>query len=313
MIPPAHVTMERTRIRAVVLALVALGATSGCLGLTAEQKRAVGDFSRAAAVVGQATAEELPQLRASAIEMNAARYGLVGDKSGLKFTDLEQQFTVANVGTVVRAATTLQAYGVLLLGLVEDMQKRELHGAAADFVGGAKKLPGVSLSDNQADAIRLAVELVGGVVVEWKKKRAVEDVVANARAAVGQICGLLAAEFDPASGRLGAQYFNITSPLRVEASDTLQNAKAPTERTLALEAYRQAIAGQVRHEQVLKRISATATALRSANEALVAALASDKLKLADVKEAVALGRAVAESKAVADLARELFESVQTLR
>lgn len=313
MMPAAHATMDRTRIRMVVLVLLTLAAITGCVGLTAEQKRAVGDLSRAAAVVGQATAEEVPLLRESAIEMNAARYGLVGEKSGLKFTDLEQQFTVANVRTVVRAATALQAYGELLLALVEDTERRELRAAAGDFVGSAKKLPGVSLSDNQADAIRLAVELVGGVVVEWKRKRAVEDVVANARSAVDQICTLLAQEFDQASGRLGSQYFNITSPLRVEASDTLQNAKSPNERTLALDAYRQAIAGQIRHEQVLKRISATAAALRGANEALVAALASHTLKLEDVKGAVALGRAVAESKAVADLARDLFESAQALR
>lgn len=305
--------MATTRIRAVVLALVVLGVTTGCVGLTSEQKRAVGDFSRAAAAVGQTTAEELPQLRETAIEMNAARYGLIGDKSQPNFTNLEQQFTVANVRTVVRAATTLQAYGELLLGLVENTQEKELQSAASRFVGGAKKLPGVSLSDGQADAIQVAVEQIGRLAVEWKKKRAVKEVVANARSAVGQVCNLLALEFDPSNARLGSQYFNITNPLRIEASDVLQKARSPVERTLALDAYRRAIAGQVRHEQVLKRISATAARLRDANEALVIALASDTLKLADVKEAAALTKAVAESKAVADLAEELFESVKALR
>ncbi len=305
--------MKRTRLPRVVLVAVALGMATGCVGLTAEQKRAVGDFSRAAAVVGQTTAEELPRLRESAIDMNAARYGLVGDKSGLTFTNLEQQFTVANVATVVRAATALQAYGELMLALVEDTQRTELKDAAGDFVGGARKLPGASLSDEQADAIRLAVELAGRAAVEWKKKRAIEDVVANAHGAVDRICALLAGEFDPASGRLGAQYFNATSPLRVEASGVLQRATTPVERTLALDAYRLAIAGQERHEQVLKKISTTAAALRNANQALVEALAHDRLKLADVKEAVAVGRAVAESKAVAELARDLFESARALR
>lgn len=307
------VTMDRTRVRTAALAVLALALIAGCAGLTVEQKRAVSDFSRAAAVVGQATAEELPRLRENAIEMNVARYGLVGEQSGLALTNLEQQFTVANVQTVLRAATTLRAYGELLLALVEESPRKELRAAAGDFVGGARKLPGVSLSDDQADAIQRAVELVGGVVVEWKKKRAVEDVVAHAGPAVARICGLLAREFDPASGRLGTQYFNITSPLRVEASDTLQNATSPVERTLAMEAYRRAVTAQTHHEQVLKKISATAAALGHANEALVAALASDRLTLADVKAAAAQGRAVAESRVVADLARDLFESAQALR
>lgn len=305
--------MNRTRLPRVVLAVVVLGLATGCAGLTAEQKRAAGDFSRAAVVVGQTTAEELPRLRESAIDMNAARYGLVGEKSGLRFTNLEQQFTPANVATVVRAATALQSYGELMLALVEDTQRADLKDAAGDFVGGARRLPGVSLSDDQADAIRLAVELVGRAAVEWKKKRAIEDVVANAHGAVDKICALLAGEFDPATGRLGAQYFNATSPLRAEASGVLQNATTPLERTLALDAYRLAIAGQERHEQVLKKISTTAAALRKANQTLVEALAHDRLKLADVKEAVAVGRAVAESRAVADLARDLFESARALR
>src|SRR5207245_1755678 len=210
---------------------------------------------------GKTTADEPPQLRDSAIAMNTARYGLIGQESNLQFTNLEQQFTLANVKTIVKAATTLQSYGQLLLALVEDTQEKELKDAASGFISGAKTLPGVSLSGDQADAIQAAVEAIGRLVVEWKKKQAVKTVVANSRSAVNQVCGLLAEEFDPAKARLGSQYFNITSPLRSEASNVLQSAKSPAERTLALEAYWKAIAGQVRHEEVLKKISTTAVKL----------------------------------------------------
>lgn len=295
-------------LRAVVFASVVLLTGSACAGLTAQQKAAVGHFSRAAAAIGDVTSTEVPKLRLTVIEMNTSLAAVQGLGPGaIDFRNLEQQFTVENIAVVARAATTLKAYGEMLLGLVEETQEKELKTAAHTFVGGLKDIPGVSISDENANAIMLAIQEIGGLWIEWKKAQAVRTTVRNARDAVEKIADLLAKEFDPAEARLGSQFFMATKSLRTEASNLFQGSRDVTERAFALAAYQLSRNSETRHEQVLKRISTAARDMKATNAALVKALASDEVTLKDIKAAGA------KAKALGSVARQLLEAANLLK
>jgi hypothetical protein len=63
----------------------------------------------------------------------------------------------------------LEAYAQLLHALVTTSQQEQLQTAADCFVTSLRKVQGVSLGDDQADAIGLAIEQVGGLIVEYQR------------------------------------------------------------------------------------------------------------------------------------------------
>lgn len=304
--------------RSILFGGLVMLATTAC-GLTAAQKTAVGRFSRSTAAVGDTTSNEMIRMRQSVIEMNAASYAIMGkvtDPSldAPRLSDLDHNFSVANVHTVVQAATALQTYGELLQALVDDTQQKELKGAAESFVASVNKVPGAALTAEQGDLIAVAIEQAGSLYIEWKKRRAVKTIVAQSEKAVSTVCDLLATEFDPQQATaLGSQFEKVSLRLQGEASNAAQSARFITDRSVALDAYRLSREARTRREEVFAKISKSAIAIRDANRSLVDALASDRWTLEDAKTAAAMVKAIADTKLVSQYTKDLVDTVRILK
>jgi len=303
-------------VRLTLGGLILVTAT-GC-GLTVEQKAAVSRFSRSTAAVGETTSNEMIRMRGMVIQMNAASYVIMGkvtDPSldAPKLTDLDHNFTVSNVDTVVQAATALQAYGELLQALVDDTQQKELKSAAESFVASVKTVPGAKLSADQGDLIAVAIEQLGGLYIEWKKKKAVKTIVTQAKDAVTGVCQLLATEFDPQQAdALGSQFQKVTVRLQAEASH-LARSTSITDRSVALTAYQLSVEARKRREEIFSKISRAAGGIRDTNHSLVSALATDTWAFEDAKATATMIKAIADTKLVSQYTKELVDSVRILK
>jgi len=267
---------------------------SGCVGLTASQKAAIAEFSRATAAVGETTQTELTEMRERMIRTNRERLILRGPSPSLNFSSsLDGKLTISTVSVVVAAATALEGYGEMLEALVEDTQTKELHSAAEKFVTSLKQVPNVSLSPGASDAISAAIVLGGQLLIEAKKARAIKAIVPQTRPAIDQICDTLARDFDFKTAGLAADLHDATELLHGAASAAFQDtppggdaATAPAAiaaRSVSLPALQYAIQGRVRRDEVLARISAAVAAIKKANAALADALEHDRWTLEDVK------------------------------
>ena len=308
-----------------VIAVVSLMfLASGCLGLTASQKAAIAEFSRATAAVGETTQTELTEMRERMIRTNQERLILRGPSRDLDVASaLDGTLTVGNVSVVVAAATALQGYGEMLEALVEDTQTKELHGAAEKFVTSLKQVPNVSLSPGASDAISAAIVLGGQVLIDAKKARAIKAIVPETRPAIDQICDTLTRDFDYKTAGLAADLGAATEALHGAASAAFQDTPrggdaavaqaAIFARAVSLASLQYAIQGRTRRQEVLARISAAAAAIKKANAALADALEHDRWTLEDVKGLV--GDAKALKPAITELSKrtgELLDRVKIL-
>jgi hypothetical protein len=295
------------------LAILVSGCTS-TLGLTASQKAAIGEFSRATAAIGETTQGELTEMRVRMIRTNEERLILRGPLPDLSSTStLDGNLTVGNVLVVVTAATVVQTYGQMLEALVEDTQSKELRGAAEKFMASVQRVPNVSLSPEASGAIGAVIVFAGERVIEAKKAHAIRAIVPKTKPAIDTICDTLTRDFDFQKAGLAADLSAATEALHGAASVAFQNTPpsgdaaatqaAIAARAVSLPALQYAVQGRVRRDEVLARISKAATAIKKANASLAAALESDRWTLDDLKELVGeakdLGPAIKELSAQA--------------
>jgi hypothetical protein len=305
------VTMNAHGVRLIYIVSLMLLAP-GCVGLTAAQKAAIAEFSRATTAVGETTQSELTEMRERMIRTNQERLILRGPLPTLAFaSSLDGNLTVSNVSVVVAAATALEGYGEMLEALVEDTQTKELHGAAEKFAASVKQVPNVTLSPGASDAISAVIVLGGQMLIEAKKAHAIKAIVPQAKPAIDQICDVLTRDFDFTKAGLAADLHAATEALHGAASAALQDAPsggaasidaALAVRAVSLPALQYSIQGRLRRDEILTRISAAAAAIKKANTALAAALEHDRFTLDDVKGLV--GEATALKPAITELSKQ---------
>jgi len=295
---------------------------SGCsaLGLTASQKAAIGEFSRATAAIGETTQGELTEMRARMIQTNEQLFILRGSATNLAPNDpLDGKLSVSTIAVVVAAATALQGYGEMLEALVEDTQAKELQTAAGKFVTSLSKVPNVNLSAGASDAISAVIVFAGERYIEAKKARALKVIVPETRPAIDRICDTLASDFDWQSNGLAADLDTSNQLLQSAASSAVLDTAGGTAtaavnaRSVALPALQYAVQGRVRRDEVQQRVSTSVTAIKKANAALADALASDRWSLEDVKAAASQAGALKPAiKELSEQASALLDRVKIL-
>ena len=307
-----------------VASLMFLGAGCGAAGLTASQKAAIGEFSRATAAVGETTQAELTDMRARMIRTNEERLILRGPLPDLSATStLDGNLTVRNVLVVVAAATAVQTYGQMLEALVEDTQSKELRGAAEKFVASVQQVPNLTLSPEASDAIGAVIVFAGERVVEAKKAHAIKRIVPRTKPAIDRICDTLTRDFDFRQGGLAADLSAATEALHGAASVAFQNTPptgdaaatqaAIAARAVSLPALQYAVQGRVRRDEVLARISTAAATIKKANASLADALENDRWTLEDIKEFVGETKVLMPAiKELSAQATELLARVKVL-
>ncbi len=255
---------------AVLLCTIAL---SGC-ALSPEKKAAVSNFGSASSTLGTLVTKEVVAMRDDVIKMNSQRIlleGEVKDVPGLN--KLDENFEREKVGIITKASDTLAAYGAALSALVDDTETAELAKASTAFVASLAGIPGVSasLSSDQQSAIGTIIKQVGGFFVEYKRRKAVEKIVAESQAAIDGLCNLLERDF--AAGALfSLSLQKPTDLLFGAASISTAQAKNYDARVPGVNAYILAEANRYRHRQVLKKVAESAAKLKAANAELVKAV-----------------------------------------
>ena len=204
--------MDTNRLQAVsrrglIILAVLTVLLSGC-ALTAAQKAAVSQFSDSAAALGDITSSELIAMRDGTVKMTMERLLLGGkskDKELGNQATLDRGFELKRVEAVSGAARALAAYGKSLGALVNDTQSADLKAASNEFIASLGRVPAATehINDQQLGAIGTVIQDVGGFWIEWKRKQAVETIVAKSQRAVEHLCDLLIRDFSPGNDKGG--------------------------------------------------------------------------------------------------------------
>lgn len=319
------------KVQRLVIVAVTVSLLTGCAGLTASQKAAIAEFSRATSAVGETTKGELADMRARMIQTNEGRLILRGPLPTLvPASTLDGNLTVANVLVVSNAASALQSYGAMLEALVENTQDKELHSAAEKFLASVRSIPDVKLSAEASDAVSSVIVLAGRQLIEAKKAHAIRRIVPAAKPAVDAICDTLTRDFDYTKAGLAADLHAATEALHGAASVAFQDIPPPGDvaavqaaiaaRAVSLPALQYAVQGRLHRDEVLNRMASSAQAIKRANSALADALLKNDWGIEDVKGAVHesgdLKPALTElSKQASDLIERvnIFSPLRTLR
>jgi hypothetical protein len=255
----------------------------GC-GLTLQQRAAVERFSAATIDFATLTSSELVRSRIDVLEMNTLRVQLNDDT--VKLDRMDAHFTVEQVKVRVDAMHALQEYAELLHTLVTASQQAQLQNAADSFVTSLRKVRGVSLSDEKAGAIGLAIQQVGGLVVEYMRAKAAREVVTTSHDTILQLVDLVRRDFNPKADHWSLGYDVVVTALVGAAEFAAVGPNAAIRAPLVGEAKVVAAQNRARFTIVAAQVDASAAALREAQINLLSALKSSDVTLDDINNYV---------------------------
>lgn len=280
-------TSFQGRCRVLRLAFVVLLAVA-CLpacGLTVAQKKAVADFTSATSAVSSAASSELVKMRQEVISMNVYRIQLFGmQKDGPRLVKLEQAFTAEATIERQRAIAALESYGELLQTLVASDQSENISKSWDMLAGNLQNLPESyhKISQDKMDAIGKAVQSVGNMWTEWKKKEAVKSIVHDTGEQISHLCDLLKDDFDPSEdGKLASQFLNTTESLLRDIDVDRKNMSFE-ERSTAIAAFQKASENRLRREKVIQPLSVSIGKIKDANKELSNAINSTNFTEKDI-------------------------------
>lgn len=283
-----EVGTKRAGIRRAVLAcgFFMVLSSVGC-ALSSPQVDAIRNFSLSTATVGEIAASEFVTMRNSTIEMNARRLKLEPPTDPKEVRDLDRKFDVDAVQARVQAATTLKAYGELLLSLATHTEAEEMKKASDGFVSsvGALEAGDRKLNDQQLEALGTIVTTIGNWIVEHKKANAVRKIVKDSEDQVAHLCQLLGADFDPSTLQLSSDFAVTADDLRDAAGAVLQDEpNAPIQRRAqAVADYRLAEENSQRLDAISLRASKAVAKLTRAQGELITALESTEFSISEIK------------------------------
>jgi len=260
---------------------------TGC-ALSAKQKAAINQFSDSAATLGDVTSSELQAMRNGAVKMTIERLLLGGKSKDQNLgdqTSLDRGFELSRMEAVTGATRALAAYGKTLTALVDNTQASDLNAATQEFMASLGRVSEAQkrLTDEQLEEIGAAVQEVGTLWVDWKRKRAVTTIVKDSQQAIDRLCDLLIRDFDPKKGWVALQLQVIEDPLLAESTNALYDGGTYNEREIALEAFRLAHGSKMRRTELLTRVVDAALAMKQANKAVVGAIDGPGWSIQDIR------------------------------
>jgi len=255
----------------------------GC-GLTRQQRAAVQQFSAATIDFATLTSSELIRSRTDVLEMNTFRIQL--HDNTIKPDHLVTLFTVERVKVRVQAMQALEEYAHLLHTLVTTSQQDQLQSAADRFVTSLRKVQGVSLSDDKAGAMGLAIQQVGGLVVEYQRAKATREVVTASHDTILQLLDLVQRDFDPQAEHWSLGYALVVQSLLGAADFAAVGPNAAISAPLIGEAKVVAAQNMARFNTVAAQVESSAAALREAQNNLRDVLHSPDVSVASINSYV---------------------------
>jgi hypothetical protein len=255
----------------------------GC-GLTRQQRAAVQQFSAATIDFATLTSSELIRSRTDVLEMNTLCIQL--NDNTIKPDRLDAHFTVERVKVRVEAMQALEEYAHLLHALVATSQQEQLQSAADRFVTSLRKVQGVSLSDDKAGAIGVAIQQVGGLVVEYQRAKATREVVMASHDTILQLLDLVRRDFDPQADHWSLGYELVSQSL-VGAANVAATGPNPALNALLIGEARVVDAqNMARFNTVAAQVEGSAAALREAQINLREVLQSPDITVENINRYV---------------------------
>jgi hypothetical protein len=135
--------------------------------------------------------------------------------------NLDGSLTADRVKVRVEAVKALGAYADLLQTFTTSSKEEELKLASDKFVTSLRKVKGVSLSDEKAGAVGSAVQLLGGLLIEHMRAKAVAQVVTSTDEPIRKLLDLIERDFSPDEDSWSLAYDSTISFL----SDTVVQAQ----------------------------------------------------------------------------------------
>jgi hypothetical protein len=261
-------------------AILLLTVVTGC-GLTVQQKTAVQQFGSATSDFAALTRSEFIQSRQDVIKMNRLRV-LLGDES---VKSLDAPFTPDAMLPRIRALDALSDYGVLLQTLLNTSSEAELHRSAAGLVSSFNRVPDITMTDEQKNAIGRAVAFGGSGLVERKRAKAMKEVVELAHPHVTNLIQIVKRDFNPNADFWNAGYRQTIVDLEGAVEDA---SPIPDSDWIDLKFVRSArltaLENSARFVQVCNEIRETASALQAAEKKLRTILLSEhKIEACDIQ------------------------------
>jgi len=262
--------------------LMAVLVLAGC-GLTHVQKDAISQFSQTSSAFGKNVSTQLTDARNTVIE--ARKRILILNPTKLTERDnIDGALTPTNLSVRVRAAEALQAYGDLLQAIVNDTQQQELADASNTFTISLRSLDpqNKTISDDQLTAIGDLVQGIGGILVEYKKMKALKKLIPATQAQVAEIAELFKKEFK--SDGPFAVYVNGQGLLLVTAMDPLLDHPqgSVADRTMVAESFQQGIEIKRKSDSIYPQIATAADTLVTSHQSLVNALEHETFEMKDL-------------------------------
>ncbi len=250
---------------------------TGC-GLTQVQKDSIGQFSRASASFSESVSIQLTDARSTVLELNTSVLSLRA-KQDNSLDKVDGSFSPERISARIRAAETLQSYAQLLLALVEDTQQKEIQNAATKFKESIRGLDqdGKRISNEQLTILGELVQDIGGLIVEHKKKTALEKILPAAHEQVKAITELFASEFN-IDGAV-AKNVNAMGLLTVSTADRILDDKSSNvqDSVIAATANSKGLETKRKTDAIYPSIAVAARQLEASHQEISKAVGSDKL------------------------------------
>ena len=272
-------------ISTLFIGLLLLSLLSGC-GLSSKQVAKTKSFGSATETIGKLGEEELLNIRNGVIKMNENLIA-VDSSQNLKVLNLDRGVTVEKLEPRLAAIKALNAYGLLLVELVNSDRTDNLQKAASSLVENTTLALNTELTEEQDGIINKIIVGLGSFWVEKKKADAAREIIPAYEDPVNQLADLLINDFTVSSKSNGLllAYHNTASNLRNSSLRYLEEGDKHTilERDRALEIYLSSIEAISYSDEISKKTGKTLLGLKKANSELVEVIKDEYYSKDDIK------------------------------
>lgn len=282
------------------LFLVIATILAGC-GLTSSQRKEIEAFGLAASTLGASSKEQLNASRDEVIDMK--RYRLAIEKvildpkkakeSGIpardyyfsNVLDLDAGLDRNAIASRVAAVDVLEQYGKLLMAFTTDQHEKEVKEASNKFAKSVGDFPQNPMTAEEIEGLDHVLTSVGGILVEHRKKEALEKVVPMVAPLIDKICGSLERDFDPTKPGVYGTVDTVQNRLGTTAVDGLKALPdSMSDRLLLIDGFALAQKNKAGVGTMSARMLKSIASLRKANAQLPEVIKSHKVGFKDIKE-----------------------------
>lgn len=268
-----------------LLCLLLLALLSNC-GLNNNQLVKTKSFGSATESLGKLSEEEFLNIRNGIIEMNETLYVIDSSKTAGSLV-LDQPVYAEETAKRIAASKALKIYGELLNQLTNEKRTDELQSATSKLLDNSSAALGSELTEETKTAINGLIVNLGSFWIEKKKADAAKQIINTYQAPVSKLADLLYQDFslNPESEGYLKAYLNVASRLKNASIQRLNedNKCAISERERVVHAYMLAEKAITHANTLSKQAQQSIQALKTANNALVAATNNPEYNSDDIK------------------------------